>query len=93
MILFQSQATCMHHMKNRSRGLVECAYGVLVMAAPESDVLLHDPEALWAPDLLWNPSNFARELKAAAGLRIAMKLAMEIHASNIEALWRHVVFP
>ena len=42
----------MHHMQNRSRGLVECAYGVLVMAAPKSDVLLHDVEALWALDLL-----------------------------------------
>ena len=42
----------MHHMQNRSRGLVECAYGVLVMAAPKSDVLLHDMEVLWALDLL-----------------------------------------
>ena len=83
----------MHHMKNRSRGLVVCAYGVLVMAAPKSDVLLHDSEALWALDVLWNPSKFARELKAAAGLRFAMELIMEIHASSVEALWGHVVFP
>ena len=80
-------------MQNRSRGLVECAYGVLVMAAPKSDVLLHDAEALWALDVLRNPSNFARELKTAAGPRIAMKLTMEIHVSYVEALWGHVVFP
>ena len=82
----------MHHMQNRSRSLVECVYGVLVMATPKSDVLLHDAEALWALDLLRNPSNFARELKTVARLRIAMKLTMEIHASYVEAFWGHVVF-
>ena len=93
MKLFQQQAPCIHHIQNKSRGLVECGYGVLVMATPKSDVLLHDVETLWALDLLLNPSNFARELKTAAGPRIAMKLTMEIHASYVKALWGHVVFP
>ena len=93
MKLFQQQATCMHHMQNRSRILVECVYGVLVMATPKSSVLLHDAEALQALDLLRNPSNFARELKTAARLRIAVKLTIEIHTSYVEAFWGHVVFP
>ena len=63
------------------------------MAAPKSDVLLHDMEVLWALDLLWNPSNFAKELKTVAGPRIAMKLTMEIHTSYVEAFWGHVAFP
>ena len=66
---------------------------MVVVAAQESDVLLHVADALWAFHLIRNPSRSAQELEAAAGARVAVNLAMVVHARYIKTLCDDMLLP
>ena len=64
----------------------ECVDSALIVAAKESHVFLHVAEALRALHRIWNLSNSAGELEAAAGASIWTKIIMVVRASHIETL-------
>lgn len=66
---------------------------MLVVAAEESDVLLHVLEAFRAFHIRRDPSGGAQELEAAAGVRVAVNLTVVVHAGYVKAFCGDVLFP